>query len=83
LFQETPEAAFFNKLLGRNMRRFKQLWMRARMYSDLTEEIQQHLNEKREALIPEGMSPEEAESSARLAFGNERGIEALGRDEWM
>ena len=60
-----------------------QLWMRGRMYSDLAEEIQQHLHEKREALIAHGMSPEDAERAARREFGNVTCIEERGRDAWM
>ena len=61
----------------------KQLWMRGRMCSDLAEEIRQHLDEKREALIADGMSPEEAERVARREFGNVTGIEERGREAWM
>ena len=61
----------------------KQLWMRGRLYNDLAEEIQQHLHEKREALIAAGMSPEEAELAARREFGNVTGIEERGREAWM
>jgi len=61
----------------------KQLWMRGRMYSDLAEEIQQHLYEKREALIAGGMSPEEAARLTRREFGNVTGIEERSREAWM
>lgn len=61
----------------------KQLWMRRRLYSDLAEEIQQHLREKTEALIAGGMSREEAERVARREFGNVTGIEERGREAWM
>src|SRR5579875_2363204 len=61
----------------------KRLWMRGRLYSDLAEEIQQHLHEKREALIAERVSPEEAERIARREFGNITGIEEQGREAWM
>jgi len=46
----------------------KQLWMRRRMYSDLAEEIQQHLDEQIEAMMADGMSRKEAEHAARRQF---------------
>lgn len=61
----------------------KQLWMRRRLYSDLAEEIQQHLHEKREALIADGVSPEEAELTVRREFGNITRMEERGREAWM
>lgn len=65
------------------MKWLKELWMRGRMYNDLAEEIQQHLHEKREALIAGGASPEEAKRAARREFGNVTGIEEQGREAWM
>ena len=49
---------------------FKQLLMRRRIYDDLAEEIRQHLSEKAEALLAEGLSREEADRAARREFGN-------------
>jgi predicted permease len=62
---------------------FKQLWLRRRMYSDLAEEIRQHLDEQIEALMADGMSREDAEHAARRQFGNVSGIEERGREAWM
>ena len=62
---------------------WKQLWMRNRMYRDLAEEIQQHLHEKKEALIADGVPPEQAERTARQEFGNVTAIEEQGRETWM
>jgi predicted permease len=62
---------------------FKQLFIRRRIYSDLSEEIRQHLLEKTEALMAEGMSLAEAERSARREFGNVTGIEERSREAWM
>ena len=46
------------------------LFTRRRIYDDLGEEIQQHLDEKTEALVAEGMTREQAARSARREFGN-------------
>jgi predicted permease len=64
------------------MERFKQWFTRRRILSDLSEEIQQHLAEKIDALIAKGMSPEEAESSAKREFGNVTSIEERSREIW-
>jgi predicted permease len=61
----------------------KQLMTRRRIYSDLSEEIQQHLAEKTETLMATGMSREEAERRARRAFGNVTRMEERGREAWM
>ena len=61
----------------------KQLWMRRGIYNDLAEEIRQHLAEKADALMAEGMSREEADRAARREFGNVTRIEEQGREPWM
>lgn len=43
---------------------------RRRMERELAEEIAQHLDEKADALIASGLSREEAQRTARVAFGN-------------
>src|SRR6266481_5271193 len=48
----------------------KQLFSRSRLYGDLSEEIQEHLEEKIEELVAGGMSREEAAYAARREFGN-------------
>ena len=53
------------------------------MYSDLSEEIEQHLAEKTELLMAEGMSREEAAYAAKREFGNLSRIEEQGREAWM
>ena len=53
-----------------------------RMYDDLSEEIQLHLEEKVDALVSEGMDREEAERQARVEFGNVTLIKERGRNEW-
>jgi putative ABC transport system permease protein len=49
---------------------FKQLFSRGRLYSDLSDEIQEHLDEKIDELVAGGMSREEAAHAARREFGN-------------
>jgi predicted permease len=61
---------------------FRQIFQRRRIYSDLSEEIRQHLEEKTEALVAEGMSPEEARYAALREFGNVTGIEESARETW-
>src|SRR5277367_6111815 len=62
---------------------FKQLFTRRRIYSDLSEEIEQHLLEKTEALMAQGMTRSEAEHAARREFGNVTGIQERSREAWM
>jgi hypothetical protein len=61
----------------------RQLFQRRQIYSDLTEEIQQHLAEKVEALIAGGMSRKDAEYAAKREFGNVARIEESGHEPWM
>jgi uncharacterized protein YoaH (UPF0181 family) len=49
---------------------FKQLFSRGRLYNDLSDEIQQHLEERIEELVGDGMSKEEAAHAASREFGN-------------
>jgi predicted permease len=60
----------------------KQLFSRRRLYGDLTSEIRQHLEEKVEELVANGMSRQEAEYRARREFGNLGLIEEEGRAVW-
>jgi predicted permease len=62
---------------------FRQIFARRQIYSDLSEEIQEHLAERTEALMAEGMCREEAEHAARREFGNVTRIEESGREAWM
>jgi putative ABC transport system permease protein len=61
----------------------KQLFTRRRIYDDLGEEIQQHIDERTDALVAEGMGHEEAVRAARREFGNLTHIEERGREAWM
>ena len=60
----------------------KQLFSRQRLYSDLSEEIRQHLEEKIEELVASGMSRNEAAAAARRAFGNVMLAEEDSREVW-
>jgi predicted permease len=62
---------------------FAQLSKRRRLFSDLSEEIQQHLTEKIEALMADGMSREDAEYTARREFGNITRVEERSRQAWI
>jgi putative ABC transport system permease protein len=65
------------------MIRIRGMFSRNRMTADLSEEMQQHLAEKIEALVTGGMSREEAIHAARRAFGNATLIEQRSCEVWM
>src|SRR5579863_4620406 len=60
----------------------KQLFSRRSLYNDLSEEMQQHLEEKIEELVASGLSKEEATAAARREFGNLSLIEEDSRNVW-
>src|SRR5271166_5621288 len=60
----------------------KRLFSRGRLYNDLSDEIQQHLEEKIEELVASGMSREEAAHAARREFGNVTLIKEDCREMW-
>ncbi|HXR97122.1 MAG TPA: ABC transporter permease [Terriglobales bacterium] len=61
----------------------KHLARRRRHFNDLSKEIKQHLAEKTDALMAEGMSRAQAELAAQREFGNVTRIEEDGREAWM
>jgi predicted permease len=61
----------------------RRLLFRRRRYQDLSISIQEHLEEKAEELMEEGMSREQAMQAARRAFGNVGLIEERSREEWI
>ena len=61
---------------------FKQIFVRRRLYSDLSEEIQEHLEEKIEELVASGMPRKEAIATARREFGNALLLEERSREVW-
>jgi putative ABC transport system permease protein len=60
----------------------KQIFLRRRLYSDLSDEMHQHLAEKIEELVATGMPTKEATAAARREFGNATLIESDSRDVW-
>jgi putative ABC transport system permease protein len=55
---------------------------RRRLYLDLSEEIREHLEEKIDALVANGMSRTDAEAAARREFGNVTLTEEASRAVW-
>ena len=62
---------------------FRQLFQRREIYSDLREEIQQHLDQRVKERMADGMSQAEAEQVARREFGNVTRLEQSGREVWQ
>src|SRR6266481_968687 len=60
----------------------RQLLSRRRLYNDLSDEMQQHLDEKIENLVAAGMTRKEAAYAARREFGNITLIEEDSREVW-
>ncbi len=56
---------------------------RRKVYDDLSEEMQLHLEERAEQLMAEGMSAEEAQHAAQRAFGNRTLLEERSRMVWQ
>ena len=65
------------------MNPIERLWQRRAMMDDLSDEIEQHISEKIEALVAEGMPRDEAVHAARRAFGNAALLEERVREFWM
>jgi putative ABC transport system permease protein len=60
----------------------KQLFSRRGLYNELSNEMQQHLEEKIDELVAGGMSRKEATTAARRQFGNFTLLEQDGRAVW-
>lgn len=58
------------------------LFGRRRLFDDLAEEIRQHLEQRTDELVAQGMSRDEAAAAARRSFGNVDALEERGRDVW-
>ncbi len=58
----------------------KQLFARRQIRRDLSEEMQQHLDEKADELVRKGTSREEAMAAARRELGNVTSLEERGRE---
>jgi predicted permease len=61
----------------------QQLVFRRREYHNLSEELAEHLQEKIEELMSEGISRPDAEATARRQFGNALLIEEHSREVWQ
>ncbi|MBV8631501.1 MAG: hypothetical protein JOZ83_11285, partial [Silvibacterium sp.] len=59
------------------------LFTRRRRYNDLSVSIQEHLSERIDELIEDGISPDEAAHRARREFGNVALIEERSREAWQ
>lgn len=60
----------------------KRVFVRRKIYGELSEEIRAHLEEKVEELVAGGMERKDAEAQARREFGNVTLAEENGRNVW-
>ena len=65
------------------MTMMKRIFARKRLYTEMSESMQEHLAERTEELVEEGMPREEAERMARREFGNIALMEQRGREAWQ
>ena len=65
------------------MQWLSQLFSRQRRYDDLSVSIQEHIEEKVEELMEQGLPPKEAEQRARREFGNVTLVEERSREVWQ
>jgi predicted permease len=61
---------------------FRHIFSRSRRYDDITVSIQEHLEERIDELMDEGMSREEATGAVRREFGNVTLIKERSREAW-
>jgi siroheme synthase (precorrin-2 oxidase/ferrochelatase) len=62
---------------------FRQICNRRRLYNELSEEIDAHLQEKIDSLVEHGMSNDEAGKAAHREFGNVSLAKEKGREAWQ
>src|SRR5271155_443117 len=60
-----------------------QLFTRNRRYSELSESIREHIEEKIESMMEGGVTREEAKRIAQIEFGNKTLIEERSREVWQ
>jgi predicted permease len=65
------------------MQGLKWLFGRGRRYDDLSVSIQEHIEERTEELMDEGVSRGQAEQTARREFGNVTLLRERSREEWQ
>jgi predicted permease len=59
------------------------IFRRRRVFEDLSEELRLHIEERVEELMRNGLSRQEAERQARIAFGNVTVLEERSREVWQ
>ncbi len=65
------------------MQGLRKLFSRRRRYDDISVSIQEHIEERTEELMAEGMPRKEAEQAARREFGNVTLLQERSREEWQ
>ncbi len=65
------------------MSRFSRFFFRNRRYDDISVSIQEHIDERTDELIEEGMSRDAAERTARRDFGNVTLLRERSREVWQ
>ncbi|HEY1732668.1 MAG TPA: ABC transporter permease, partial [Terriglobales bacterium] len=65
------------------MSRFSSFFSRNRRYDDISVSIQEHLDERVDELMEEGISRDEAERAARRDFGNVTLLRERSREVWQ
>jgi len=61
----------------------KQLFARRRRYDDISVSIQEHIDERADELVADGMTRAQAEQAARREFGNVTLMEERSREVWQ
>ena len=65
------------------MQVLSRLFDRRRRYADISVSIQEHIRERAEELMDEGVSRDEAERAARREFGNVTLVQERSREMWQ
>jgi len=65
------------------MQFLSRIFNRGRRYDDLSVSIQEHIDERTEELVEDGMARKEAEQAARREFGNVTLMKERSREEWQ
>ncbi len=60
-----------------------QLFSRGQRYDDLAVSIREHIEERTEELMADGLARKQAEQTARREFGNVALVEQRGREVWL
>jgi predicted permease len=60
-----------------------QIFRRRKLFNDLAEEIRLHVEERAEQLMRGGMDREQAQRTARVAFGNQTVLQERSREVWQ